>query len=1188
MTLRWLHISDFHFRGGDPYDRDVVLRALVCAVRTYRERGRQPDLIFATGDIAQFGKAQEYARASAFFDAILGAAGLERRQLFVVPGNHDVDRDQAIGLARTLGSREEADRYFAPALPKPHLTQKMGAFRAWYDDYFRGIRALPADSTCGPVERIDVRGRGVAVLPVNSALFCIDDHDHAQLIVGRRCLDEAIAALGAQDAALRVALIHHPLDWLSKIEHSNIKSRLANEVDVILRGHLHENEVEDVQSGAGGVVHLAAGASYQTRQRPNRALYCTVDGAELRIFPIRYEDSPTEVWTVDPSLFPAAPGYEGLFSLHRLAPAAPASPPPAVTAPAAPASPPPAVTAPAATSAFRSNIPTRGKHPFVGREALLQAIEAALGDPAADKLLVLHGPPGVGKSELAREFARAAQRRYPGGSFQLRMGGGLGALDLARIGSNHLQLHFPAELPPEDQAERTLLALAAAPSLLIFDNVVDADEMRPWLPRAGMPCHVLVTSWNETLALDWAALPVPPLSDRAARQLVDEVAGNGVPAATRRALLTQSDGLPVHLLPAARALAVGARRGRPGAPLVLGADAEASFRVPYDTLDAGARLLLHAAAFMNPQQIVADELRQAVADTSAGADFARHLDACQDFHLLEGADELRMHQLFAAFVLAQPRDAALQAAVDGLRAAQWQRCVALARAVAANPAADGQVYRLLAYRLAPADWLAAELPAPGGEGEWLGQALVEIGRFAAARPWFERAVTEKAQGDVHGRVDHASLGSSLHQVGYCLSCVGEFAVARPWYERAVTEKAQGDVHGRVDHASLGISLNLVGYCLSSLGEFADARPWFERAVTEKERGDVHGRVDHESLGSSLHHVGYCLSSLGEFAAARPWFERAVAEAERGDVHGRVNHESLGTSLHQVGYCLSRVGEFADARPWYERAVAEKERGDVHGRVDHASLGSSLHLVGYCLSSLGEFAAARPWFERAVTEKAQGDVHGRVDHESLGISLNLVGYCLSSLGEFADARPWFERAVAEAEQGDVHGRVDHASLGTSLHQVGYCLASVGEFAAARPWFERAVAEKERGDVHGRVNHASLGASLHQVGYCLSSLGEFADARPWYERAVAEKERGDVHGRVDHASLGASLHQVGYCLASVGEFAAARPWFERAVAEKERGDVFGRVDAESLAIARRSLARCIAAIDASQDLASPDAD
>ena len=46
-------------------------------------------------------------------------------------------------------------------------------------------------------------------------------------------------------------------------------------------------------------------------------------------------------------------------------------------------------------------------------------------------------------------------------------------------------------------------------------------------------------------------------------------------------------------------------------------------------------------------------------------------------------------------------------------------------------------------------------PAPGG------LLPVAPGQFEAARPWFERAVAEKEQGDVHGRVDHASLGRSL-------------------------------------------------------------------------------------------------------------------------------------------------------------------------------------------------------------------------------------------------------------------------------------------------------------------------------------------------------------------------------------------------------------------------------------------
>jgi hypothetical protein len=64
------------------------------------------------------------------------------------------------------------------------------------------------------------------------------------------------------------------------------------------------------------MIHIAAGAAYQTRQWPNRALYVTYNGQELEVFPIRYEDSPTERWTVDPSLYPDEPGYTGRVRLR--------------------------------------------------------------------------------------------------------------------------------------------------------------------------------------------------------------------------------------------------------------------------------------------------------------------------------------------------------------------------------------------------------------------------------------------------------------------------------------------------------------------------------------------------------------------------------------------------------------------------------------------------------------------------------------------------------------------------------------------------------------------------------------------------------------------------------------------------------------------------------------------------------
>ena len=123
VVLTWLHVSDFHIRMGDSYDRDVVLGALVRSVRRFRERGRTPDVVFATGDIAFSGKPGEYETQTVFFDALLDAAGLGRRHLFVIAGNHD-DRELGAGLARSLASREEADRYFAPGSPRPHLTRR--------------------------------------------------------------------------------------------------------------------------------------------------------------------------------------------------------------------------------------------------------------------------------------------------------------------------------------------------------------------------------------------------------------------------------------------------------------------------------------------------------------------------------------------------------------------------------------------------------------------------------------------------------------------------------------------------------------------------------------------------------------------------------------------------------------------------------------------------------------------------------------------------------------------------------------------------------------------------------------------------------------------------------------------------------------------------------------------------------
>ncbi len=310
-AVTWLHVSDFHLGDDAPYDQVVILRSLVESVQRFRQEGHRPDLIFATGDIARSGKAREYAIATTFFEALLDAAGLTRDRLFIVPGNHDVDRKMGKGLARTLDSNGDADEYFDPETPTPHLSQKLHAFAAWYNNYFNGIRSFPGSTTCSPVEVVSIRQSNVAILALNSALFCIGKDDHEKLFLGRRCLDEANKELVQRKADLTIALIHHPLHWLNPVEQGNIRATLEASVDVLLQGHFHQVVTEKIVAANGGYLKLAAGASYQTRKWPNSAMYATFYGDQVTIFPIRYEDN-RELWTLDTSVFPS-PSYRGSF-----------------------------------------------------------------------------------------------------------------------------------------------------------------------------------------------------------------------------------------------------------------------------------------------------------------------------------------------------------------------------------------------------------------------------------------------------------------------------------------------------------------------------------------------------------------------------------------------------------------------------------------------------------------------------------------------------------------------------------------------------------------------------------------------------------------------------------------------------------------------------------------------------------
>jgi tetratricopeptide (TPR) repeat protein len=670
------------------------------------------------------------------------------------------------------------------------------------------------------------------------------------------------------------------------------------------------------------------------------------------------------------------------------------------------------------TRAIRSTVPVRGAAVLHGRDDLLADL-ARLIDTGST-LIALHGAQGVGKSELAREFARRNDARFPGGQFVVDMRASGPPVDLARLGWTVLGLEFPPNMPLDVQCHQTLLSLAEE-CLLIYDNAQSPQQVQEWLPTHGVLANVIVTTTLDEWDQRWRRVFVAPLSDVYARRIVDDLGGSLITSEVAARLVEQAHGLPAQLVPATlsarKAVALG------GSLEVL--NQSRSFDHPWSVLDTEARLLLVACTWFHPDRISRAVLESVFANTMHWR--KRRTDASisivKDQGLLDGADPLRMHQLLNRFVC-QHKDDLERDWVRILGEEFAALFVNTSRSVTLNPASSEHTLTLLSFSPDVDVWSGTIRAAADVHG--VGFSLSQIGRFEEAIPWLRHAADLGLNPPDGEAADYTQAGRSLHEAGFCLYRLGRHEEAQQCFEGALQSLERGGPDGQIDHTYRARSLHEIGHSLSARERYEDARVWYEQSVEAARRAPAN-KVDNETISASLHQVGVCLKQLDRPDQALEWFERAEEAALLGDEHGRVDYESLGRTLGQKADCLWQAGRPDDAIVVAKRAVEEKKRGDVHGRINHVSVGRSLHQIGYILTRQARHEDALIWYEQAAEVTESGDQYGRADHQSIGRTMHQIGVSLVALGSSGDAKMYFERALEEKLRGDTLGRIDDASV-----------------------------------------------------------------------------------------------------------------------------------------------------------------
>jgi len=251
----WLHLSDLHFGHGDKtygWDQKTVLSLLLQDVRkalTDWPELPRPQAILLTGDIAFSGgtiSGSEYHDAQKFLADLVEILKIDRDKVFLVPGNHDVQRDVAkILVERVRTDPGELDSILDSRKQRAQLFNRQGNFKRFADAFAR--RDLD-----GWIHSIAVPDFGdITLVGLNTALVSNDDLDQGKLILAGKQRNLLSTAKGR----VRLLLTHHPFEggWLN--DESSLRSTAEGRIAMHLCGHMHDPRV-DLVSRAGGDHHI--------------------------------------------------------------------------------------------------------------------------------------------------------------------------------------------------------------------------------------------------------------------------------------------------------------------------------------------------------------------------------------------------------------------------------------------------------------------------------------------------------------------------------------------------------------------------------------------------------------------------------------------------------------------------------------------------------------------------------------------------------------------------------------------------------------------------------------------------------------------------------------------------------------------------------------------------------------------
>lgn len=285
-----LHLSDLHFYELKTENFESFKETLFGRLK---ELSSNPDLIIITGDIIDRGKYNLFQEVYKSFIVPLKEV-THCDNIFCAPGNHDAERSKQVeqiwiennwervfnqsGKTKSFTKEEEkkfklsAEKRKRENIFKDRPNSDMQSLFARYENYIKFYKNIhPSVEKSYSVNQITINRNNITVriISLNSSILSNDFNDYGHMVISQNQLNDLCNEIKEQKFAspdLSIAIMHHPMDWLTNYERNLLENYFCDSsklpIDILMNGHTHQSKISNIMDLDNCIVNLVTGSAY--------------------------------------------------------------------------------------------------------------------------------------------------------------------------------------------------------------------------------------------------------------------------------------------------------------------------------------------------------------------------------------------------------------------------------------------------------------------------------------------------------------------------------------------------------------------------------------------------------------------------------------------------------------------------------------------------------------------------------------------------------------------------------------------------------------------------------------------------------------------------------------------------------------------------------------------------------------